>query len=60
MEKSLLSVVKAEPPNFLVNICWEGDMEEFFKLEREVTCRYFMKGECRSNEAKVGKAVRGG
>ena len=44
LEKSLLNVLKNDTPTFSVNICAEGDIEEFFKVEREVVCRYFLKG----------------
>jgi hypothetical protein len=46
----VLSILDNKIPNYQVKVCWEGDMEEFFKLEREGVCRYYLKNECRKGE----------
>lgn len=43
MEKAIISILDSKPPGFRINICCESDMEDFFKLERDGVCRYFLK-----------------
>lgn len=32
LERSVLSILEDKPSGAKVNICWEGEMEDFFKL----------------------------
>lgn len=51
IESALIAITTStRPPGVAVNICYEGDMEEFFRIEREGVCRYFLKNECKKGE----------
>lgn len=51
VEAALNSILTSvRPPLVNINICSEAEMEEFFKLEREGVCRYFLKNECRKGD----------
>ena len=43
IDSALTSVLDTKSTNLHINICHESDMEEFFKLEREGVCRYYLK-----------------
>jgi hypothetical protein len=36
-------ILKPSPSTYKVNICEEAELEDFFKLERDGVCRYFLK-----------------
>ena len=50
IESALNGILKHPTSKFSLNICSEADMEEFFKLEREGICRYFLKNECKKGD----------
>lgn len=50
LEETVLSILDNKPPANRVNVCYEGDLEDFFKLEREGICRYYLKRECKKGD----------
>jgi hypothetical protein len=36
-------LTSSKVPSISVNVCQEAELEDFFRLEREGVCRYFLK-----------------
>ena len=50
LEAAITSILSMKSPDIRLNICSEQDMDDFFKLEREGVCRYYLKNECRKGD----------
>jgi len=50
LEGSILSILTIKEPTLKLNICCESEMDDFFKLEREGVCRYYLNNECKKGD----------
>lgn len=50
LEGAIISILSMKSPEISINICCESEMDNFFRLERDNVCRYFLKNECRKGD----------